>query len=208
MHTWPTTTAILVIDPYNDFVSDGGKFWPLTGETVAGVHLLENLAQLLHHARDAGLPVVVVPHLRYAPGQHDGWLRLNPMQQQSSEAQAFEMGTWGGEFREDIGPQPGDLVVGEHWGQNGFVGSDLEVQLNMRGITHVIVTGLIANTCVDATARYAGELGFHVTLVQDAIGAWSWEGMNATFEVNAPAYAHAILTTATLLEGLPQRRSE
>ncbi|CAM5645179.1 isochorismatase [Streptomyces canarius] len=52
-----------------------------------------------------------------------------------------------------------------------------------------------ANTCVDTTARFGQELGYHVTLVRDAIAAFSWEEMTATCDINAPLYAHAVLTT-------------
>jgi len=53
-----------------------------------------------------------------------------------------------------------------------------------------------ANTCIDTTARYAQELGYHVTLISDAIGALSMPEITATFELNAPTYAHSIRTTA------------
>jgi nicotinamidase-related amidase len=33
---------------------------------------------------------------------------------------------------------------------------------------HLIVIGLLANTCLEVTSRYAVELGYHVTLVKDA----------------------------------------
>lgn len=56
-----------------------------------------------------------------------------------------------------------------------------------------------ANTCIDTTARFAQELGYHVTLIRDAIGAFSLDEMTATFELNAPTYAHAIVTTGEFL---------
>ena len=71
-----------------------------------------------------------------------------------------------------------------------------------------------ANTCIESTARFGMELGYHVTLVKDATAAFSHEGMHAAHEVNGPSYAHAILTTEQLLAVLPanidtplQRRS-
>jgi nicotinamidase-related amidase len=46
------------------------------------------------------------------------------------------------------------------------------------------------------------ELGFHVTLVPDATAAFSPEGMVAA-AVNAPMFAHAILSTEEFLAQLP-----
>jgi len=48
------------------------------------------------------------------------------------------------------------------------------------------------------------ELGYHITLVKDATGAFSAEAMHASHEVNGPTFAHAILTTAELLPVLSQ----
>ncbi|MEU2108568.1 isochorismatase family protein [Streptomyces sp. NPDC019507] len=51
-----------------------------------------------------------------------------------------------------------------------------------------------AHTCIDTTARFAQGLGHHVTLVRDAIAAFGPEEMTATFGINAPTCAHAIVT--------------
>jgi hypothetical protein len=33
-------TALLIVDPFNDFLSEGGKLWSTTKETVKGVNLI------------------------------------------------------------------------------------------------------------------------------------------------------------------------
>jgi len=58
--------------------------------------------------------------------------------------------------------------------------------LKQKGITQVIVVGLLANTCIESTARFAMELGYHVTLVRDATAAFSHEMMHAAHELNGP----------------------
>jgi nicotinamidase-related amidase len=55
-----------------------------------------------------------------------------------------------------------------------------------------------AKACVEGTARFGGELGYHVTLIKDAVNAFSQEGMHAA-HVIWPQFAHAILTTNELL---------
>ena len=54
---------------------------------------------------------------------------------------------------------------------------------------------MVANTCIDTTARYTVELGYHTTLIKDGIAAFNWEGIKATVEVNFPSYGHALLST-------------
>ena len=69
----------------------------------------------------------------------------------------------------------------------------------------MIVIGLLANTCVETTSRFAVELGYHVTLVKDATAAFSNDRMRSAHELNGPTYAHTILTTDELIAALPQK---
>lgn len=104
----------------------------------------------------------------------------------------------GGTFHEDFQPQEGEVVVQEHWGSSGFANTDLDLQLKQLGIRRIVLIGLLANTCIEATGRFGQELGYHVTLVKDATSAFSDEAMHAAHELNGPSFAHEILTTAEL----------
>jgi nicotinamidase-related amidase len=197
-------TALLFVDPYNDFLSEGGKVWPLIKEVAEQVGLLDNLRTINKAVRDAGIQVVIVPHRRWEPGDYEGWCHPNPTQRGIMQRHTFARGEWGGEWHPDFAPQKGDIVVQEHWAQSGFANTDLDFQLKQHDITHVIVVGLLANTCIESTARYAMELGYHVTLVRDATAAVKREMMHAAHELNGPTYAHAILTTRELVAALPK----
>jgi ureidoacrylate peracid hydrolase len=73
-----------------------------------------------------------------------------------------------------------------HWCSSGFANTDLDLQLKKHGIDKLIVIGLIAHTCVEATVRFAAELGYEVTLVKDATADYSDEEMHAALDVNIP----------------------
>ena len=79
---------------------------------------------------------------------------------------SFEYGTWGGDIRLGFEPKPGEIVATEHWCSSGFANTDLDLQLKKHGIHQLIVIGLIAHTCIEATIRYAAELGYEVTMVK------------------------------------------
>ena len=196
-------TALLLVDPYNDFLSEGGKVWPMV-EVAERVGLLDNLRTITQVVRTAGIRVFIVPHRRWQPGDYESWSHPNPTQRAIMQRHTFAKGEWGGEWHPDFAPQEGDVVVLEHWAQSGFADTDLDFQLKQHGITHVVVVGLLANTCIESTARYAMELGYYVTLVRDATAAVKWEIMHAAHELNGPTYAHAILTTSELIAALPQ----
>ena len=196
-------TALLFVDPYNDFLSEGGKIWPRIQPVAEEVGLLDNLRAIVRAVRGAGFRVFIAPHRRWEPGDYEDWDYANPTQRRVMHSHTFARGEWGGEWHPDFAPQPGDVIAKEHWAQSGFANTDLDQQLRQHGIRQVIIIGLLANTCIESTGRYAMELGYHVTLVRDATAAFSHDMMHAAHELNGPTFAHAILTTAELLEALP-----
>jgi len=200
-------TALLLVDPYNDFLSGGGKLWPMVEGVATEVGLLENLRAITAAARRNGIPIFIVPHRRWEPGDYEDWDHPTPYQVASSVRQSFAKGTWGGEWHPDFVPNQGDIIVKEHWGASGFANTDLDFRLRQLGIRKVIVIGLLANTCIETTARFATELGYHVTLVKDATAAFSEEMMYAAHDLNGPTFAHAILTTAEVIAALPNSAS-
>src|SRR5262245_5276952 len=82
-----------------------------------------------------------------------------------------------------------------------FANTDLDLQLKKHGIHHLIVIGLIAHTCIEATVRYAAELGYDVTVVKDATADYSDEMMRAALDINLPNYA-AIVTTKEVIASI------
>jgi nicotinamidase-related amidase len=130
------------------------------------------------------------------------WKYPSPYQLGAVERQIFAKNSWGGTFHDDFQVQAGDIVATEHWGSSGFPHTDLDHQLKRNGKEKIILIGLLANTCLEATGRIGMELGYHVTLVRDATAARSPEAMHAAMDIDGPTYAHAILTTAELVAAL------
>jgi len=197
--------GLLIVDPYNDFISDGGKLWPRVRDVVEANGCIAHMVQILEAARAAGVQVFFSPHRRWRPGNHETWSYWAPIQEAAARSKVFADGTWGGTFRDEFTPRPDEIVASEHWCSSGFANTDLDLQLKKHGVHQLIVIGLRANTCIDSTVRYGAELGYEVTLVKDAIGGFSAEEMKATLELNAPNYARAILSTDELIAALPTR---
>jgi len=147
-------TALLIVDPYNDFMSEGGKFYESTKETAEAVGFYDNMRRLIPAIRAARIQVIIVPHHRWREGDYVGWKHMNPTQVRANQSHGFAAGTWGGEFHPEFGPRDGDVVVLEHWGQSGFANTDLDAQFTQRGIEKIILVGFVANTCVEGTARF------------------------------------------------------
>ena len=192
-------TGVLLVDPYNDLLSDGGKLWSQAKAVAEAVNLLTHLRALVEAARRARIVVFYIPHRRWREDDYDGWRHPGPWQSLIDREILFADGMWGGDWPPELAPQLGDVVIQEHWGQNGFANTDLDLQLKQRSIEKIIVVGMVANTCVEATARCGAELGYHVTLVRDATAAFSSEAMRAAHEINGPTFAHAILSTDAVI---------
>src|SRR6266403_819343 len=99
-------------------------------------------------------------------------------------------------------PKPGEIVATEHWCSSGFANTDLDLQLKNHGIHQLIVIGLIAHTCIEATVRFAAELGYEVTVVRDATADYSDEAMHAALDVNIPNYSSAVVTTDQIVDSI------
>ena len=195
-------TGLLVIDPYNDFISEGGKVWDRLKGVAEANGCIPNMAAILEAARSADIRVFYALHHRYRPGDFETWKYVAPIQRAAWMRKTFEYGTWGGELRSEFEPQPGDVVAQEHWCSSGFANTDLDLQLKKHGIHKLIAVGLIAHTCVEATVRFAAELGYEVTMVRDATADYSDVEMHAALDVNIPNYAGAMVTTNEIVDSI------
>ena len=201
------TTALLLIDPYNDFISEGGKLWDRVKTVADSNDCIAHMLQLLTAARTTGMRVFYAMHHRYRPGDYETWRYSAPIQKAAQSRKTFEYGTWGGEIRAEFAPQPGDVIVHEHWCSSGFANTDLDLQLKRHGIQRLIVTGLIAHTCVESTVRQAVELGYDVTVVKDATADYAEEFMHAALVSNLPNYASAIVSTDEVINSIASFKS-
>src|ERR1044071_1300117 len=148
-------TALLVIDPYNDFIAEGGKIWGRIKTVAEANNCVPHMLEVLNASRKAELRVFYSLHHRYRPGDYGTWKYIAPIQRSAWRSKVFENGTWGAEIRGGFEPQPGDIVAQQHWCSSGFANTDLDLLLKKHGIHKLIVIGLIAHTCVEATVRFA-----------------------------------------------------
>ena len=138
-------TALVVIDPYNDFISEGGKIWPRIRAVAEANDCVAHMLRVLNAARKAKLRVCYALHHRYRRVTTRPGSTLRPFRGPPG-AKSFQYGTWGGEVRAEFAPQPGEIVATEHWCSSGFANTDLDLQLKQHGIHQLIVIGLIAHT--------------------------------------------------------------
>jgi nicotinamidase-related amidase len=65
-------TALLIVDPYNDFMSKGGKLYERTKETAEAVGFYQNMRKLIPAVRAEHIQVIIVPHHRWRESDYKG----------------------------------------------------------------------------------------------------------------------------------------
>src|SRR6266851_4485066 len=99
-------TALLVVDPYNDFISEGGKIWPRIKAVAEANNCVPHMLQVLNSVRQAKLRVFyATTHHRYGPGDYETWKYVAPIQKTVWKNKSLEHRTWGGEIRAEFAPR-------------------------------------------------------------------------------------------------------
>jgi nicotinamidase-related amidase len=180
--------ALVLIDMQRDFVEPGG-FGESLGNDVARLRpIIEPLRRLLAAWRSAGLMVV---HTREG---HVGDLSDCPPAKRSrgnAKLRIGDMGPMGrilirGESGHDIIPElapvSGETVIDKP-GKGSFYGTSLQELLKAKGITHLVVTGVTTEVCVQTTMREANDRGYECLLVEDCTESYFPEFKRATLEM-------------------------
>lgn len=200
----PATTVLLVIDPVNDFLSEGGAAWEMTKSTVTAHDVVGHLRQAIDAARRRGIPVIYGPMAYTQEDYADGRLQCRcGINRLMFEQKMFLAGSWGADFHPELKPGEGEVVLLPHKGTDVFE-TDLPEHLERLGTSHLVIAGMTANLCVESTGRRAVENGYDVTYLSDAIGAENMIAYEASIRVNYPLVGNAVLKVdefVTALEG-------
>ncbi len=126
----PERTVLLVIDPVNDFLSEGGAGWEMTKGTVKRNDVVANLARAIDGARRHGIPVLFGPMAYTAEDYADqGLQRRTGINRIMFEQKMFLAGSWGADFHPDLRPAEGEIVLLPHKGTDVFETDPLSVRL-------------------------------------------------------------------------------
>ncbi|WP_232695710.1 cysteine hydrolase family protein [Brevibacillus daliensis] len=124
-----------------------------------GESLLANIKQLLQQARANDVPVIYVQH-------------------NSPAGTPFEPGTHGWEIHPDLAPEENDVFIQKKTADS-FCQTELLIDLNKLGISHLFLCGIQTEICVDTACRRAFGLGYKVTVVTDAHSTFDTEELSA-----------------------------
>jgi len=136
--------ALILIDIQNDYFK-GGKNELYKPELAA-----TNASRVLDYFRKKGLPVYHVQHINTREG-----------------ATFFLLDTVGAEIHASVKPSQGEKVFIKHV-PNSFFDTSLADELTVNQIDHLTVCGMMSHMCIDTTVRAARDMGFSITVMEDA----------------------------------------
>lgn len=115
--TMSSNTALLLIDPYNDFLHTQGKLYHILAESIKDTDTITHLHEAVRTARKNGIPIVYCMHQQTNGNTYYGWQNLNKSQTGLKANRVFEEGSFGAQFFEGLEPDVsnGDVVVSKHW---------------------------------------------------------------------------------------------
>ncbi len=192
----PEQTALLVIDPVNDFLSEGGADWDMARSTVEKHDVVGHLKKAIEGARQRYIPVLFAPMAYTAEDYENEELqRRSGINRMMFEKKMFLAGSWGADFHPKLRPNEDEIVLLPHKGVDVFE-TDLPDHLERLGTTHLVISGMTANLCCESTGRHAMERGYDVTFLRDAIGADTLAAYEASIRLNYPLIGNAVLDVA------------
>lgn len=195
----PNTTALLLIEYQNDFVSEGGAQYEAVRAVMTETDMLAHSRTVVEQARARGVTVMHAA-ISFADGYPE--IPADPYGILAGivAARAFRKGDWGVEFAPEMTPLEGDIVIEGKRGLDCFASTNLDFILRQRGITDLAIAGFLTNCCVESTMRSAYERGFRVVTLTDCTATLSAEEQQAAVTKNFPMFSRTMTHDAFLAE--------
>jgi nicotinamidase-related amidase len=173
----PRHTALLVIDMQHDFCSPGG-YVDHSGADVAMLRKpIDAIQAMLQAARRLGMTVIYTreghrPDLADCPAaklERTQWVG-HTIGKKGPLGRLLVRGEPGNAIIDELAPLAHETVI-DKTGKSGFYGTELDVVLRARQITHLLFTGVTTHICVESTMREAADRGFWNLVVSDGTAA-------------------------------------
>ncbi len=161
-----TDTALILIGYQNDYFAQDGILHAVIEETARVTRVLANTVELIEGLFPTPVLIVATP-IAFTPDYVElvepvGILKT------IQDVGAFRAGGKGSETIPEL-QQFGERIVqvpGKR-GLNAFSNTDLQDLLDKRGISRVVVAGVVTSICIDSTGRSAHDRGLQVTILND-----------------------------------------
>jgi ureidoacrylate peracid hydrolase len=172
----PDRTALLIIDLQKGEYNEGkikaepehAYFWDRLAKVV-----IPNGQKLLTTCRGAGVEVLFTTVECYTLDGRD-----RSLDYKVSGIFAAK-GSWEAEVIDELKPMPNEISIPK-MSSSVFMSTNIEYVLRNLGIEYLMIMGVVTDQCVESAVRDACDLGFLVTLIEDACATMNQERHDAT----------------------------
>jgi biuret amidohydrolase len=196
-HFDPAKTAILSLHMLNDIVSRDGKFSEFFAKQVEQRNVIGKSKEFLKAARSSNIPIY---HIRvcYQPDYSDVYIN-NELLAVTKKMNALIDGRWGTEFIQGLEPVGNESVI-NHQRTNPFHGTDFLEILKNEGIENLILFGVATNYVVEGSARFAGDEGLRVYVLEDCCATATEQAHNEA--INSLRLLTTIVSSEDIIQAM------
>lgn len=180
--------ALIIIDMQRDFMEPGGFGDALGNDVMRLQTIVPTLKQLLNTFRELGLLVIHTteshrPDLSDCPvsklKRGDSALRIGD---EGPMGRILVLGEPGNAIIPELAPQANEIVIAKP-GKGAFYNTPLLQILSEKEITHLLITGVTTEVCVQTTMREANDRGYECLLVEDCTESYFPDFKQATLDM-------------------------
>jgi len=200
-------SALLIIDMQHGFIDEGASL-----EVDAAHDIIPNLANLIETFRSASSPVIFtefvyadnVPCLRGDPFgvehlKSEGAPGFGSKSSNCLIGHNAGTGVESANTVDELKPTPEELIIRGHT-YDKFYGTPLDLALRSRDISHLFVTGITTDVCVNSTLIAATQRNYRVTAITDGCASPWPELHEACLKIWQPKFARLKLAAEVLSE--------
>jgi nicotinamidase-related amidase len=189
----PKKSAFLILHYQNGIVKPEASFATVgTAASVIKHNCLEKTAAALKASRDSNMMVIFV-NFELRPGWPEIKKPPFPLVAKVKE-NTFVRGDWDATLPEELKPKENEITI-INFNSNSFLDSDLDRILRVGKIEHLFLAGVATNFVVESTARYAVEIGYNVTVLEDLCASFKDEWHEFAITQILPYYCNISKST-------------
>lgn len=161
----PKKTALLLLHWQNDLAMPYGKLSRDMPQRLATDQTIEHVQATLKTSREKDILVVYV-NASHRPGYPEVTPKPSSLSGGIAKVGGLMRGAWGAEVIDQLKPLSEDIII-YNYSSSAFAYTELDLILRNKGITDLVLTGLVTNWVVESTARDATNRGYNIYTLSD-----------------------------------------